>query len=192
MVRGGDEAQLVDSNSKDARVRDLRERSEKGRVRDQRKKEFSGTSENVLKLKRNLRAFSSALLNVPNAKYLAHLAHQTQKWTLIKCTKCAKIMEHATVRSHFLECTDENAISIYCFFIHLSLSSLITLFPFFFSPLSFFLRHSYQPISSFILFSSHCCCFSLFYSASPRHLMPISDATPPDVDLCVFCCCFCF
>ena len=60
--------------------------------------------------------------------------------------------------------------------------------------------------------------FSLFCSASPRHLMPISIAvgffffgsdlmgefscgwlfslsfslaTPPNADLCVFCCCFC-
>ena len=77
-------------------------------------------------------------------------------------------------------------------FIVLSPHSSLYSFFFFFSPLSFFLRHSYQPISSFILFSSHCCCFSLFYSVSPCHLMPISDATPPDVDLYVFCCCFCF
>ena len=47
---------------------------------------------------------------------------------------------------------------------------------FLFSPLSFFLRHSYQPISSFTLFSSNCCCFSLFCSTLPRHLMQISIA----------------
>ena len=47
---------------------------------------------------------------------------------------------------------------------------------FFFSPLSFFLKHLYQPISSFTLFSSHCCYFSLFRSASLRHLMLISIA----------------
>ena len=46
-----------------------------------------------------LRAFSIALSNVPNAKYLAHLAHQTQKRTLIKCAKCLKILRHAIVRS---------------------------------------------------------------------------------------------
>ena len=68
---------------------------------------------------------------MPNAKYLAHLAHQIQKRTLIRYAKCAKIIEHATVHSHFLERTDPNAISVYCFFIHLSLSSLITLFLFF-------------------------------------------------------------
>lgn len=33
-VRGGDEAQLTNGGSKKARVRDLRERLEKGRVRD--------------------------------------------------------------------------------------------------------------------------------------------------------------
>ena len=41
-------------------------------------------------------AFSSALSNVPNAKYLAH---QTQKWTLIRCAKCLNILKHAIVRS---------------------------------------------------------------------------------------------
>ena len=102
-----------------------------------------------------------------NAKYLAYFAHQTQKWTLIRYAKCAKNIKHATVCSHFLERTNPNAISIYCLFIHLSLSSLITLFIFFLSPLSYFLRHSYQPISSFTLFSSHFCGFSLFCSASP-------------------------
>ena len=86
-----------------------------------------------------LRALSSTLSNVPNAKYLAHLAHQTQKQTLIKCAKYAKIMEHAIVRSHFWEHTNENAISIYSFFIHLSLTFLITLF---FWSFLFSLRHS--------------------------------------------------
>ena len=44
---------------------------------------------------------------------------------------------------------------------------------FFFSHLSFFLRHSYQPLifSSFTLFSSHCRCFSLFLLALLRHLL---------------------
>ena len=46
-----------------------------------------------------LRALSSALSNVPNAKYLAHLTHQIQKQTLMRCAKCLKIMRHATVRS---------------------------------------------------------------------------------------------
>ena len=95
------------------------------------------------------RALSSALSNVPNAKYLAHLAHQTQKQTLIRCAKYAKIMKHATVRSHFWERTDENAISIYSFFIHLSLTSLITLF---FWSFLFSLRHSLSlPFQSSLL-----------------------------------------
>ena len=82
-----------------------------------------------------------------------------------------------------------SAFIIILFIVLSPLSSLYSFFFFFFSFFffSFFLRHSYQPISSFTLFSSHCCCFSLFYSASPRHLMLISDA-----DLCGFCCCFCF
>ena len=48
-----------------------------------------------------LRAFSSALSNVLNTKYLAHLTHQIQKQTLIRYAKCAKIIKHATVCSHF-------------------------------------------------------------------------------------------
>ena len=82
---------------------------------------------------------SNAKCVVSNAKYLTHLTHQTQKQTLIRCAKYVKIMEHTIVRSHFWEHTDENAISIYLFFIHLSLSSLITLF---FWSFLFSLRHS--------------------------------------------------
>ena len=104
-----------------------------------------------MSVKHEIRALSSAFSNVPNVKYLAHLAHQTQKRTFIRCAKCAKIIEHAIVRSHFWKRTDPNAISVYCFFIHLSLSSLITLFLFFFSPLSFFLRHSPSLFSLFFL-----------------------------------------
>ena len=104
-----------------------------------------------MSVKHEIRALSLALSNVPNVKYLAHLAHQTQKQTLIRCAKCAKIIEHAIVRSHFWKRTDPNAIFVYCFFIHLSLSSLITLFLFFFSPLSFFLRHSPSLFSLFFL-----------------------------------------
>ena len=58
-------------------------------------------------------------------------------------------MKHATVRSHFWERTDENAISIYSFFIHLSLTSLITLF---FWSFLFSLRHSLSlPFQSSLL-----------------------------------------
>ena len=38
-----------------------------------------------------LRALSSALSNVPNAKYLAHLTHQSQKPSLISSSKSQKI-----------------------------------------------------------------------------------------------------
>ena len=50
---------------------------------------------------KNVRALSSGLSNVSNAKYLAHLTNQTQKQVLIRNAKCAKIIEHATARSHF-------------------------------------------------------------------------------------------
>ena len=41
---------------------------------------------------KGIKAFSSTLSNVPNAKYLAHLTHQTQKRTLIRYAKCTKII----------------------------------------------------------------------------------------------------
>ena len=50
---------------------------------------------------KNVRALSSGLSNVSNAKYLAHLTNQTQKQVLIRNAKCAKIIEHAIARSHF-------------------------------------------------------------------------------------------
>ena len=160
-------------------------------------------------VKHEIRALSSALSNVPNVKYLAHLAHRTQKQTLIRCAKCAKIIERATLRSHFWKRMDPNAISIYCFFIHLSLSSLITLFLFFFSPLSFFLRHSPSLLSLFFLLTvmaflssvqphwSLLLWFFFFFamiwwvgSAVGGFSLLFSLATPPDADLC--CCGFFF
>ena len=104
-----------------------------------------------MSVKHEIRALSSALSNVPNVKYLAHLAYQTQKWTFIRCAKCAKIIEHAIVRSRFLRAYGSKCHFRLLFFIHLSLSSLITLFLFFFSPLSFFLRHSPSLFSLFFL-----------------------------------------
>ena len=111
-----------------------------------------------------VRALSSGLSNVPNAKYLAHLTHQTQKQTLIRYAKFAKIIEHATVRSHFWERMDENVISIYCFFIHLSLSSLITFS--LLSPSLFISSLSILPAQDL----SYLCSRSL--AASPRRQPP--------------------
>ena len=56
-----------------------------------------------------LRALSSALSNVPNAKYLAHLAHQSQKPSLISSSKSQKIWDMATVPSQIWDGTDINA-----------------------------------------------------------------------------------
>ena len=118
-----------------------------------------------------LRALSSGLSNVPNAKYLAHLTHQTQKQVLIRYAKCAKIIEHATVRSHFLERTDENAISVYWFFIHHSLSSLIILHFSLLSPSLSISSLSVLPAQDL----SHLCSRSL--AASPRRQPP--QPSPP-------------
>ena len=71
-----------------------------------------------------LRAFSIALSNVPNAKYLAHLAHQTQKQNFIRCVKCVKFLQHATVPLHFdMVRTQMEFVLYYFFIIYLSLSS---------------------------------------------------------------------
>ena len=56
-----------------------------------------------------LKALSSALSNVPNAKYLAHLAHQSQKPSLISSSKSQKIWDMATVSSQIWDSMDINA-----------------------------------------------------------------------------------
>ena len=48
---------------------------------------------------------------------------KNQKQSIMRCAECAKILRHATVCSHLWHGTDENAICVYYFFIHLSLLS---------------------------------------------------------------------
>ena len=55
------------------------------------------------------RALSPALSNVPNAKYLAHLAHQSQNPSLISSSKSQKIWDMAIVSSQIWDGTDINA-----------------------------------------------------------------------------------
>ena len=76
-----------------------------------------------------LRAFLSGVPNVPNAKYLAHLTHQTQKQALISRSKSQKIWNMSTVPSQIWDGTDNNAITVWLYVIrffsllhHLSLS----------------------------------------------------------------------
>ena len=74
---------------------------------------------------------------MPNAKYLAHLPHQTQKWSFMRCTKSQKLYNMATVPLQICNGTDrcsKNFIVLY------SLFSLLSLH-FFFSLLS----HSLVP-----------------------------------------------
>ena len=75
------------------------------------------------------RAFLSGVPNVPNAKYLAHLTHQTQKQALISRSKSQKIWNMSIVPSQIWDGTDNNAITVclylICFFSlqhHFSLS----------------------------------------------------------------------
>ena len=63
----------------------------------------------ILNLCLSLRALSSVLSNVPNVKYLVHLAHQSQKLSLISPSKSQKIWDMATVPSQIWDSTDINA-----------------------------------------------------------------------------------
>ena len=97
--------------------------------------------------------FTIGVANVPNVIYLAHLPHQTQKWSFMRCAKSQRLYNMATVPLQICNDTDrccKNFIVIY------SLFSLLSLH-FFFSLLS------HSPVPS--LFSLYR--FPLF-STSPR------------------------
>ena len=88
-------------------------------------------------------------------------------------------MKHATVCSHFWERVDENAIFVYYFFIHLSLSSLITLSFDLFSSLS---------VTLYLFFLSPPCSRSLSSLLKiSRCLTSPSTSTAPTVDLHSLC-----
>ena len=78
-----------------------------------------------------LRASIAAMPNVPNAKYLAHLAHQTQKTPFIRCSKSYYFCHMWTVPSQICHCTDSCGISFYYFLFHFlsHLSISLTLKP---------------------------------------------------------------
>ena len=109
---------------------------------------------------------------VSNVKYLAFDTPNTKKplsWGALN-TKIFYMSEHYYLKYRSIRTT---IVKVLLFFY-----SLFSLFShhfipfFFFSSLSFFLKHSYQPISSsFTLFSSHCCCFSLSLLTLPSHLL---------------------
>ena len=77
-----------------------------------------------------------------------------QKQSIMRCAKCAKILRHATVRSHLWHSLDENAICVYYFFYssfspisikiyhHLHVQSLIFCFSISTLPYSFLLPSS--------------------------------------------------
>ena len=58
-----------------------------------------------------VRALSSGLSNVPNAKYLAHLTHQTPKTLFIRCSKCHNFCNIWIVSLHICHYTDGNGIT---------------------------------------------------------------------------------
>ena len=114
-----------------------------------------------------LRAFPS------NAKYLAFDTLNTKKSlpSGVLNTKIFGMSEQYNLKN---ESVRTKVVKVLLFFYSL-LSLLSHHFILFFSRLSFFLKHSYQPLlfSSFTLFPSHSCCFSLFLSASSRHLLDL-------------------
>ena len=90
------------------------------------------------------RAPTADVLNVPNAKFLAHLAHQTQKRSFIRCSKWQKLYHIWTVPLQIcngMEKCCKNFIILYSLFSLLSLHFL-----------SFLLSHSPVP-SLFFIFS---------------------------------------
>ena len=99
-----------------------------------------------------------------------HTKHQKQ--SIMRCAKCAKILRHATVRSHFWHSLDENAICVYYFFIHLSLSSQLKYI------IIFTFSHSFSaspsPLSH-TLFFSLLPFFSILFSFMNHEPPPISS-----------------
>ena len=107
-----------------------------------------------------LRAFSSTLSNVPNAKYLAHLAHQSQKPFLITSSKSQKIWDMAIVPSQIWDGTDINAKHCLAYLIRF-FSLLLSDASLTFSPstsLALFVwhsRHAFSPLRSRHCWSFH-------------------------------------
>ena len=99
-----------------------------------------------------------------------HTKHQKQ--SIMRCAKCAKILRHATVRSHLWHSLDENAICVYYFFIHLSLSSQLKYIIIFTFSHSFFASPS--PFSH-TLFFSLLPFFSILFSFMNHEPPPISS-----------------
>ena len=76
------------------------------------------------KLKNYIRAPTVDVPYVPNAKYLAHLAHQTPFDPIYQMCHISYFLQHTIVESQICHSTDRCGIWIYYFFIPVSLSSL--------------------------------------------------------------------
>ena len=98
-----------------------------------------GLYDQILKNCGILRASTTGVANVPNAKYLAHLPHQTQKWSFMRCAKSQKLYNMATVPLQICNGTDRCCKSFIILYFLFSLLSL----HFFFSLLS------HSPVPSF-------------------------------------------
>ena len=86
----------------------------------------------------------------------------------MRYAKCAKILKHTTIRSHLWHNMDENAICVYYFFIHLSLSSQLKYI------IIFMFSHSFSASPSLL---SH----TFFFSLLPFCfiLFPFNHEPPP-------------
>ena len=91
------------------------------------------------------------MANLPNVKYLAHLPHQTQKWSFMRCAKSQKLYNMVTVLLQMCNSMDRCCKN---FIILSSLFSLLSLH-FFFSLLSHSLVPSLFSLYRFLLSSTN-------------------------------------
>ena len=87
-----------------------------------------------------VRASTLDVVNVPNAKYLAHLPHQTPKTIFIRRSKCYNFCNIWIVPLHIYHCTEGNGILINIFLFSF-LSPLSSVYYFLFSLTDSLLSH---------------------------------------------------
>ena len=102
-----------------------------------------------------IRASTAGVVNVPNAKYLAHLPHQTPKIPFIRCVKSHKIYNMWTVSLQICNGIDKNGKKRRIVFYSFSLILFLTFSLLSLSVSFLLLRHSISVtlFSSFLLLS---------------------------------------
>ena len=93
----------------------------------------------------HVKASTLDVVNVPNAKYLAHLPHQSPKIIFIRYSKCHNFYNIWTVSFYICHCTDKNGI-LNNIFLFPSLSPLSSVY-YFLSSLTSVLSHRFSSLS---------------------------------------------